>query len=376
MRIFLRFHCWRSLLHDSATQKHGKRSCGSKARIGAVTGCLSLERRCILNSFIPWVGGKGKLLWIINKMAPYHYRRFIDVFGGSGTVTLNRPIRHGCMEVYNDFNGNLTNLFCCVKNRTLALLAELGFLPLNTRDDFNVLYKFLSKGEFTDDYLQEEMKLTEVYLKPPDAEAIRALLLERAPRGSIRRAADYFKLVRYSFSGSAKSFGGKPCDIRRFFHLIWECSRRLANVIVENKDFEDVIRQYDREDAWIYCDPPYFEAECYEVGFPKADHQRLHDTLLTCRGNVMVSYNYCPYISELYKEFYIFRTVRPNNMSQTAGSEYEEAIITNYDPRKACWQLTLESLLDGDNDTRYELMHEPERPIKTTIKENEGGIVL
>ena len=85
---------------------------------------------------------------------------------------------------------------------------------------------------------------------------------------------------------------------------------------------------------------------------------------------------YCPYICELYKEFYIFRTVRPNSMSQTAGSEYEEAIITNYDPRKACWQLTLESLLDGDSDTRYELMHEPERPIKTTIKENEGGIVL
>ena len=322
-----------------------------------------------MNSFIPWVGGKGKLLWIINKMAPERYGRFIDVFGGSGTVTMNRPTRHGCMEVYNDFNGNLTNLFCCVKNRTLALLSELGFLPLNTRDDFNVLYKFFSRGEFTDDYLQEEMNLTEVYLKPPDAEAIRALMLERAPRGDIRGAADYFKLVRYSFSGSAKSFGGKPCDIRRFFHLIWECSRRLANVIVENKDFEDVIRQYDREDAWIYCDPPYFEAECYEVGFPKVDHQRLHDTLMNCRGYVMVSYNYCPYISELYKEFFIFRTVRPNSMSQTVGSEYEEAIITNYDPRKACWQLTLDSLLDGSSDTRYELMHEPTHAIKTPTKE-------
>lgn len=119
-----------------------------------------------MNSFIPWVGGKGKLLWIINKMAPERYSRFIDVFGGSGTVTMNRPTRHGCMEVYNDFNGNLTNLFCCVKSRTLALLSELGFLPLNTRDDFNVLYKFFSRGEFTDDYLQEEMNLTEVYLKP------------------------------------------------------------------------------------------------------------------------------------------------------------------------------------------------------------------
>ena len=164
--------------------------------------------------------GKGKLLWIINKLMPDRYTRFIDVFGGSGTVTMCRPIQRGCMEVYNDFNGNLTNLFCCVKNRPMALLAELGFLPLNTRDDFNVLYKFFSKGEFTDDYLQEEMDLTEVYLKPPDAEVIRALMLERAPRGSIRRAADFFKLIRYSFSGGAKSFGGKPCDIRRFFHLI------------------------------------------------------------------------------------------------------------------------------------------------------------
>ena len=115
-----------------------------------------------MNSFIPWVGGKSKLLWIINKMAPDHYSRFIDVFGGSGTVTMSRPIQQGCMEVYNDFNSNLTNLFCCVKNRPLALLAELGFLPLNTRDDFNVLYKFLSKGEITDDYLQEEMELTEI----------------------------------------------------------------------------------------------------------------------------------------------------------------------------------------------------------------------
>ena len=210
------------------------------------------------------------------------------------------------------------------------------------------------------------MELTEILLKPPEAEAIRTLLLERAPRGDVRRAADFFKLVRYSFSGSSKSFGGKPCDIRRFFHLIWECSRRLANVIVENKDFEDVIRQYERGDAWIYCDPPYFEAECYEVAFPKENHQRLHDTLLNCHGYVMVSYNYCPYICELYQEFYIFRVVRPNSMSQTAGSEYEEVIITNYDPRKACWQLSLESLLNCGSEARYDLIHEPERPIKMT----------
>ena len=287
-----------------------------------------------MNSFIPWVGGKGKLLWIINKLMPDRYTRFIDVFGGSGTVTMCRPIQRGCMEVYNDFNGNLTNLFCCVKNRPLALLAELGFLPLNTRDDFNVLYKFLSKGEITDDYLQEEMELTEILLKPPEAEAIRTLLLERAPRGDVRRAADFFKLVRYSFSGSSKSFGGKPCDIRRFFHLIWECSRRLANVIVENKDFEDVIRQYDRGDAWIYCDPPYFDAESlYAVDFPKEKHEELHHILSQCKGYIVVSYNDCPFIRSLYGDFYILAFRRNNPLSQKPGATYGELIITNYDPR-------------------------------------------
>ena len=105
------------------------------------------------------MGGKGKLLWLINRLAPSRYDRFVDVFGGSGTVTLNRPLRRGCIEIYNDFNGNLTNLFCCVKERTMALLRELGFLPLNARDDFNVLYKFFSRQEFTDDYLNEELEL-------------------------------------------------------------------------------------------------------------------------------------------------------------------------------------------------------------------------
>lgn len=302
---------------------------------------------------------------MIRRLAPPRYPRFIDVFGGSGTVTLGRPLRKGCLEVYNDYNSNLTNLFCCVKNRTLALLKELGFLPLNSRDDFNVLYKFFSRDEFTDDYLGEELELTQIYLKPPQREAIQQLMLERSPRGDVRRAADYFKLIRYSFSGGGKSFAGRSCDIRRFFYLIWECSRRLASVVIENKDFEGLIRQYDRKNAFFYCDPPYFEAEdCYAVEFPKENHQRLHDVLLNCQGYVMVSYNCCPYILELYKEFYIFHTTRPNSMSQTADSEYEELIITNYDPQKLGSdgsQLTLFPAWSGmdEDGLRYELIHEP-----------------
>lgn len=315
-----------------------------------------------MNSFIPWVGGKGRLLWLINKLAPYDYERFIDVFGGSGTVLLSRPHLKNCLEIYNDYNSNLTNLVFCVKERTISLIMELGFLQLNSRDDFEVLYKFFSREEFTDEYLEEEMELTEVVLEPLGAQTIRMLMSERSQRGDVHRAADFFKLIRYSFSGTAKSFGAKSCDLRSFFHLIWECSRRLAGVVIENRDFEAVIRQYDREKAFIYCDPPYYEAEQhYEVVFTKLDHTRLRDVLKECKGYVMVSYNYCKEVLELYEDFYIVRTNRANNLSQKKGSVYEEVIITNYDPA-----MFGEQVMMSMGGTGYEIINTPKS------KENKG----
>ena len=64
--------------------------------------------------------------------------------------------------------------------------------------------------------------------------------------------------------------------------------------------------------------------------FTEKDHRRLHDVLLSCEGYVMVSYNDCEYIRELYREFFIFRTTRPNSMSQKAGSEYATPLILSF----------------------------------------------
>ena len=315
---------------------------------------------------VPWVGGKGQLMWAIQMLLPSHYKTLVDVFGGSGIITLNTAVPRGCLQIYNDLNHDLYNLLFCAKERPMELVRELGFLPINAHDEFDVLQRQLRGEDFTMEYMEQQLDLTEILLQPLQAEIVRQLLLERGSLGNVRRAAAFYKLQRYSYNSSGDSYGGGSCDIRRFFHDIWECSHRLKNVVLENKDFEDVIRQYDREDAWIYCDPPYYKAEsCYEVEFPPEDHQRLHDVLVTCEGYFIVSYNYQDYICELYQDCYIFRTSRPNSMSQTAGSEYEEIVITNYDPRKACWQLSMDSLLGGDGDTRYELIHEPEHPLKT-----------
>lgn len=76
-------------------------------------------------------------------------------------------------EVFNDYNHNLINLFRCMRDRPIAFIKELGFLNLNFRDDFNALKKFFKKEEFDDEYMNEEMELTNILLPEPQAVELR-----------------------------------------------------------------------------------------------------------------------------------------------------------------------------------------------------------
>ena len=272
-----------------------------------------------------------------------------------------KPPDARCMEVYNDFNSNLANLFYCVKNRPVDFLRELGFLPINSRDEFTVIRDFLDKKEFDQPYLKKEMELARHYLPPPDFEEIQAILLKNAEVTDVKRAAAFFNLIRYSYGSGCTSYGCQPFDVRKCFDAIWQASYRLANTVVENKDFEALIRQYDRESAFFYCDPPYYETEGhYEVVFRKEDHKRLRDTLAAGKGKWMVSYNDCAFIRDLYAGYTITAVTRINNLAQRydGGCEFPEVIITNYDPRERAnmepHQLNLFDLGTDDGDDCYQ----------------------
>ena len=232
-------------------------------------------------------------------------------------MLFGRPPDPKVMEVYNDFNSNLTNLYACVKNHTMEFLRQLGFLPLNGRDEFLVLRRFLEGQEFNRTFLTQELELARHNLPPLEFEELRSLLLERAAPGDVQRAAAFYKVIRYSYGSGCTSFGCQPFDVRKTFHLIWQAADRLANTVIENKDFEALIRQYDRENAFLYCDPPYFMTEDhYEVEFPRQDHVRLRETLAGCQGKWMVSYNDCDYIRGLYEGCHITAVSRINNLAQ------------------------------------------------------------
>ena len=305
------------------------------------------------------VGNKTAILHILYALFPLRYGRFIDVFGGSGSVLLGKP-EVTPFEVYNDFDHNLVNLFRCMKDRPMATIRELGFCNLNSRENFIAIRRFFEYEVFSDEYLAEELELTKLMLPEPEATELIELRKRLTEDHDVRRAAMFLKLLRYSYSSSGKSFASQPFDIRKLFGLIRELEDRMANVIIENQDFETLIRHYDRTDAFFYADPPYFSTEdMYDVGFGWEDHVRLRDTLKSIKGKFLLSYNDCPEIRELYQGFSMFDFTRTHSMAQRyeAGKVFKELLIGNYDlyerERGKSQQLTLFNLC-GDDSYDYE----------------------
>lgn len=302
------------------------------------------------------VGNKSSILNILYAVFPLQYGRFVDVFGGSGSVLLGKE-QIDSFEVYNDYDRNLVNLFHCMKERTMATIREIGFCNLNSREDFNSVKKFFEFEEFKEDFYREELLLTELMFPPPEANELNEIRTRITKDYDVRRAAMFLKLLRYSYSSGCKSFASQPFDIRKLFELIKQLENRMANVVVENQDFETLIKHYDRQDTFFYADPPYFSTEdMYAVGFNWNDHVRLKDTLSKIQGKFLLSYNDCPEIRELYKGFSMLDFSRTHSMAQRyeAGKEFKELLISNYDlyerERSKPQQLTLFSCCDDKYD--------------------------
>ncbi|MEA4912413.1 MAG: DNA adenine methylase [Oscillospiraceae bacterium] len=245
------------------------------------------------------VGGKKALRDEVVSRFPIGFERYIEVFGGAAWILFHKTPSH--FEVYNDFDGELVTLFRVVREKPRELIDALR-LVLNARADFELVRDTLKSKEVADE---------------------------------VRRAAMFFQLVKQSYASDCDSFACQPNDVSRSFPAILQAHRRLRSVVIENRDFEKLIGQYDRPVSFFYCDPPYFGTEGYYTGFAPADHRRLHDCLMRIEGKFLLSYNDCAFIRELYSEprLHIESVSRLDNIKQRfdAGAQYAELLIANYD---------------------------------------------
>lgn len=251
-----------------------------------------------MNSFISWIGGKKALKNKIIKEFPEKetYGRYVEVFGGAGWILFSSE-KHAKIEIYNDINGNLVNLFRCVKYHAEEVQKELD-LTLVSREQF-----YNAKAQM------EMQGLTD-----------------------IQRAARFFVVIKESFGSDLHSFGLKARDIDKAKEYLLLVSKRLKSVVIENQDFRKIITNNDRLDTLFYLDPPYYKAEdYYSVKFAEEDHIELKEMLDNIKGKFILSYNDCDFIRKLYKGYNIIEVSREHNLLLAKGGRrYLELIIKNF----------------------------------------------
>ena len=313
----------------------------------------------IAKPFIPWIGSKEKLIPYIFQVFPPNPKVYVEPFGGGGALLLGMQPKISRLDIYNDYNCDLVNLFLCARECTVQLLRELRFLPLHSRSEFELLRAFMEHRQLRNQRIGDEEQAVQEIFSGEERDKLLQILAERGDLFNVQRAAAYYRVCRGSFSGTTTSFGVKPNNLTNFLYLVEDASQRLQDVVIENKDCLELIRERDSPDSLIYCDPPYYDAEnLYEVGFPKEKHEQLHHALAQNVGYMVVSYNDCEFIRTLYDDFYILAFRRNNPLSQRKNATYGELILTNYDPRPymqpqtSLFPLELES---GD----LVLVHEP-----------------
>lgn len=175
-----------------------------------------------MNSFISWIGGKKLLRNEICQRFPKEYEKYVEVFGGAGWILFNHE-RSKVLEIYNDYNSELVNLFRCMKFHSEEVKRQLKFL-LNSREVFKDFQSQYSVRGLTD----------------------------------IQRAARFFVLIKFSYASKMAIFGCVKRNIENMTSMFEEIQKRLNNVIIENEDFEKLIKMQDKENTFFYLDPPYF----------------------------------------------------------------------------------------------------------------------
>ena len=252
-----------------------------------------------MESFIGWIGGKRALRRaILERFPDDEVGRYIEVFGGAAWVLFAKEKMANQLEVYNDINGNLVNLFRCVKYHCGELQRELEWMLTSREQFFDCLTQYQARG------------LTD-----------------------IQRAARFFYAVKISFGCDNRTYATSSKQIDNAVEYMTKVQERLRGVNIENKDFADLIKVYDRPTALFYLDPPYVDTEkYYDSPFCAQDHQRLREVLGHIKGRFILSYNDHPLVRELYADYRIEEVTRTSTLAGSGNNQtqYAELIIRNF----------------------------------------------
>lgn len=208
---------------------------------------------------IPWMGGKRRLAKHLLPLFPAHDCYVEPFCGGAALFFMKKPSK---VEVLNDINGDIVNLYRVVQHHLEELIRQFKW-ALTSRQIF------------------EWEKNTNV---------------ERLT--DIQRAARFFYLQHMAFGAkvTGQAFGASATrnttiNLLRIEEKLSAAWVRLSRVVIEHMDWQEVIGRYDRTGTLFYLDPPYWKTGGYGVPFGLEQYRAMAAFACSMAGKVIISVN-------------------------------------------------------------------------------------
>jgi len=264
-----------------------------------------------------WIGGKSQSVKTIVKMFPKH-ECYCEVFGGGLWVFFGK--QPSKVEIVNDINSELINFYRVIQRKCDKFLE---------REKYEMYSRELYYEYLNDYYSGKHFEF-----------------------GDVERAFRFFCLIKEAFGskfGGGWGYGSVRNNAIAFFNefkILDDISKRLKNVQIDNRDFEDVIKGYDNKNVLFYLDPPYsmsnnkdYYFKSVDKGFTMQDHQRLYVLLKSVKGKFILTYDNSDWVRERYcvKDsgfYWVENKVFYCSADKNNRRHEVELIITNYDWKK------------------------------------------
>lgn len=226
-----------------------------------------------MNAVLKYPGAKWRIAdWVIGYFPKHH--SYLEPFFGSGGVFFKKERSN--IETVNDLDGEVVNLFECIKTDPERLARSVFFTPYSLQ-----IYDKTYSGEVLED---------------PFDRAVR--FLTRCNMGHGFRTTGGRVGWKNDRCGRERAYAAKAwADIPE---TIIEVGERLRGVQIECSPAAKLIARFNSPDVLIYCDPPYLlstrRRKQYRFEMTEDDHLELLDVVKRHKGPVLIS----GYPSNLY----------------------------------------------------------------------------
>jgi DNA adenine methylase len=275
---------------------------------------------CSPKPFLKWAGGKTQLLNQLKPLIPHHFNDYFEPFLGGGAMFFYLSSNGLLLNntYLSDINGELINVYNCLKKSPEFLLSKLISNELNYLKDPLDFYYNLRRTVFTDNF-------------------------EKAAQFITLNKTCYNGLYRVNKEGKFNVPMGrykKPtiCDVPnlRNVHLALDS----LGVRIECIDYGQILKRASEGD-FIYLDPPFSPisktsnfTQYTTGGFSTKDQQnlaRIFTMLCEKKCRVIVSNSDTELVRDLYKDYKIITvsSLRSINCQSNRRRENRELIIYN-----------------------------------------------